>query len=66
MDKIIILTGDSEGNDRLIACLSILFPECDIRSLSRQTESCGDVPVAPEPACTDEGEKKNGKYLSRR
>jgi hypothetical protein len=52
----------------VIVCraLSMLFCECDIRSLSRQTESFGDVPAGPEPASTDEGEKKNGKYLNRR
>jgi hypothetical protein len=62
MEKIIILTGDSQGNGRLIACLGMLFPECEIQILSRRTESFGHVPVAPEPISTNKGGKKNGEH----
>jgi len=62
VDKIIILTRHAEADDRLIACLAMLFPECEIQIRSRQTKSLGNLPVAPEPASTDKGGKKNGKY----
>ena len=67
MDKIVILTGDSQGNDRLTACLDMLFPECEVQILSRRTEYFGHVPVAPEPVSTNKGRgKKNGKHSNCR
>jgi len=35
MEKIVILTDNSEKDDMLIECLSMLFPECKIEILSR-------------------------------
>ena len=48
MDKIVILSGNSERNDSLIECLRMLFPECEIQNLSGRTESFGDFPVYME------------------
>jgi hypothetical protein len=62
VDKIVILTDHSEGDDKLIACLSMVFPECEIQILSRRTEDFGDVRVAPEPLSTQKEGKKNGKH----
>ena len=61
MDKIVCLTGHSEGYDRLNACFTMLFPECEIRIISVQAESYGNVPAASEPAAAEKGKKKNGK-----
>jgi len=58
MDKIIILTRHAEADDRLIECLAMLFPECEIQIRSRQTKSLGNLPVAPEPLSTGKGEEK--------
>ena len=45
MDKIVILTGNSERNDSLIECLNILFPECEIEIQSKQTEGFEGFPI---------------------
>lgn len=45
MDKIIILTGNSERDDSLIESLNILFPECEIEIQSKQTEGFEGFPV---------------------
>ncbi len=61
MDKIVILTGHSEGSegyDRLNALFTMLFPECKIQIISMWTESFGNVPVAPEPTADDKGGTK--------
>ena len=66
VDKIIILTRRPEADDRSIACLAMLFPEYEIQIRSSRVEGLGAASLAPEPASTDNGEKKNGKYLDRR
>jgi hypothetical protein len=45
----VLVTERPKEDDSLIACLSMLFPECEIQTFSRQTESLGDAPLAPEP-----------------
>ena len=66
MDKIIILADHSGENQKLVACLSTLFRECEIQILSTPMEGLGAASLAPEPASADKGGKKNGKYLDRR
>ena len=61
MDNIIILTGDSEADERLTTSLRELFPECKIQILSNLEE----VPVPAEPACGDNSGKKSGKHFDR-
>jgi hypothetical protein len=39
MEKIVILTNPSEGDDILISCLRVLFPECEMRVESKETEN---------------------------
>jgi hypothetical protein len=39
MEKIVILTNPSEGDDILISCLQVLFPGCEIRFKSNETET---------------------------
>ena len=69
VEKIVVITGHSEGSegyDRLNASLTMLFPECEIRIISVQTESYGNVPADSEPAAAEKGKKKNGKYSNCR
>jgi hypothetical protein len=63
VDKIVILTRLTEADDRLIACLAMLFPECEIQIRSRQTKSLGDLPVAPEPVSTGKGEEGRSQSI---
>ena len=35
MEKIVVMTGESERDDNLIKCLEVLFPECEIEIHSR-------------------------------
>ena len=49
MEKIVIVTDRPEEDDSLIACLSALFPECEIQIFSSQTEILRSTPVVPEP-----------------
>lgn len=49
MEKIVIVTDHPEEDDSLIACLRMLFPECEIQIFSRHTESLGDATVVQEP-----------------
>jgi len=38
LKKIVILTDHPEKHDMLIACLRRLFPECEIRLISKEME----------------------------
>ena len=68
MNKIVILTGHSEGSEghkKLKTLLAMLFPECEIQISSIRTESfIRDVPGDPEPTTDDKGETKNGKHFN--
>lgn len=66
MEKIVILSGPAEGDEMLIACLRVLFPEYEIRVRSKRLESSGDLLVAPEPSVADKGGERNGKHLNCR
>jgi hypothetical protein len=61
VDKIVILTRHAEADDRLIPCLAMLFPECEIQIRSSRVEGFGAASLAPARPSTDKGEKKNGK-----
>lgn len=45
MDKIVILTGNSERDDSLIESLNMLFPECDIEIQYKQAGTFKDFPI---------------------
>jgi hypothetical protein len=66
MKKIVILCDPSEENDRLITCLRILFPECEIQVQPRGVGNFGDVPTVPEPAKTEKGTENDVKYFGCR
>ena len=38
MEKIVILTGNSENDSKLIECLKTLFPECEIDVQKRESD----------------------------
>ena len=63
MDKIVICGRDFEENERLIASIRMIFPECEIQILSRGKDRCGDVPVEPTPETIGNGGKSNGTCL---
>jgi hypothetical protein len=62
VDNIIILTGDSEADERLTTSIRALFPECKIQVLSNLEE----VPVPAEPAYEDNIGRKSGKLFDCR
>jgi len=66
MEKIVILNDASEEDNILIACLRILFPQCEILVLSRCTETLGKLPVAKKSTTVDEVRKKNGHHPNHR
>ena len=59
MDKIVILTGNSERNDSLIECLNILFPECEIEIQSKQTEGFEGFPIHMKENSEDHDQQAN-------
>ena len=63
MDKIIIGCRDFEENEKLIASIGMIFPECEIQVLSRGMERYEDVPVGPGPEALKNGGKSNGTCL---
>jgi hypothetical protein len=63
VDKIVICRRYSEENERLIASIRMIFPECEIQVLSSRMERYGDIPLSPEPVTLENGEKANGIYL---
>ena len=60
VDKIVICCRYSEENERLIASIGMIFPECEIQVLSRGMDRCGDVPLSPKPVTLENGGKSNG------
>ena len=66
MEKIVILSGAAEGDEMLISCLPVLFPECEIQVRSKRMRSSGDLLAAPEPSMAGKGGKRNGKHLNCR
>ncbi len=62
MDKIVIVTDPSGENDKLLACLTMLFPECEIQVVPRRVDNFEEVPVPQEPTPKDNRGKNNGKY----
>lgn len=49
MKKIVIINGPSKQDNLLMACLRILFPECDIQVQSQGIESAEAVHTVLEP-----------------
>ena len=43
MKKIVIMNGPSKQNDLLMACLHILFPECEIQVQSKEMRIAEEV-----------------------
>ena len=50
MKKIVIMNGPTKQNELLMACLSILFPECEILIQSQGIETVEAVQKVLEPA----------------
>lgn len=70
MNRILILTGYSEGSEghkKLKTLFTMLFPECEIQIISIRTERCErNVPGDPEPTTEDKVGTKNGKHFNHR
>ena len=67
VDKIVVVTGESGGDERLISFLRMLFPECEIQIVSWQpATSFGDVPVDLESSAQNKEGERNGKHLNCR
>jgi hypothetical protein len=61
--KIVVLSDQSEGNEGLIASITMLFPECEIQILSKGREGAGDLPLAQGPGTFRKGEDVNDKHI---
>lgn len=57
MKKIVMFADDSELNITLRACLSLLFPECEIQTIPRQMLS-SKVPLTPYAGSRAPGKRK--------
>jgi hypothetical protein len=66
MEKIVILTDDSEGDSALIARLRVLFPECELQVASIDKESAGPIPRAPNPSPAGKEEKGKRNNVNRK
>ena len=49
MEKIVILTEQSEPDHDLLALLNALFPDCEIQIGSKVTETFGEYPASCFP-----------------
>lgn len=63
MDNIVICGRYSEENERLIASIGTIFPECEIQILSRGMDRNGDALLVPGPETLKNGGKSNGTCL---
>lgn len=63
MDKIVICCRYSEENERLIASIGMIFPECEIQVLSRRMECYENALLGPATGTSKNGGKANGTYL---
>ncbi|MGB2930263.1 MAG: hypothetical protein WBB70_15275 [Desulfobacterales bacterium] len=50
MDKVVLLTNRPEECETLIACLKILFPECEIQVQPKQAGGLERASLALEPS----------------
>ena len=48
MDKIVMVTGNSEKKKSLIECLTMLFPEGEIEIRHKKTDGFEDIPLHME------------------
>ena len=62
MDKIVIFCRRSEENERLIASIRMIFPECEIQLLSRRMECYENALPGPASGSSKNGGKANGTY----
>lgn len=62
MEKIVVSNASSKGYEMLIACLRILFPECQIQLHSKGMESLEEIPDTQGRSTTREKRKTNGKH----
>ncbi len=44
MEKIVVLTGRYGVDEKLIECLRILFPDCEIQTLRRESGDAQEIP----------------------
>jgi hypothetical protein len=51
LDRLVIMTSDSEVNERLLECLRVLFPECAIDIVLRGRENSPNVSEDAELKC---------------
>lgn len=63
MYKIVVLRDQCEGNERLIASIRRLFPECEIQILLKGREGAGDLRLAQRPGTFCKGEDVNDKHI---
>lgn len=64
MEKIVLLTSDSDRDNNLIKCLKALFPECEIDIQSKEGKSAVSVNAIPETTGSSGMEENPDKYLS--
>ncbi len=58
LEKIVILTERPQENDSLISYLRSLFPDCEIRMVSRPVALIGEGSVDPWHVAAGNGKKK--------
>ena len=63
MEKIVVLTGETEHDETLIKCLRMLFPECEIEIQSKQPDITNDQPSTEDPENLDSLDEKLNKYM---
>ena len=64
MERIVVLTGDSDRDDNLIRCLKMLFPECNIEVHSNQPLNDDNPNSTVDPSGNYVLDEKLDKYMS--
>ena len=62
MKKIVLLTDPAGKDEKLMDCLRILFPECDIETHPGRPETFGAICSAGEKTAARKKRDGNGKH----
>ncbi|MDM7919780.1 MAG: hypothetical protein QUS12_11510 [Methanosarcina sp.] len=64
MEKIVVMSGGTDQDSNLIACLKALFPECEIDIQNREPANYDSFELSTDDSDTVELNEDLEKYLS--
>ncbi len=64
MKKIVLAVSDSKDNELFLRNLKLLFPECDIEIINKDTQSSEDFQTFSKSTNSDMKVKNNDKHIN--